>query len=147
MEALGLICFYSITACDDMKSMQVKVREILIFAFIGIAFNIIFRPYSLLSVAGGVMIGCVVLLFSYFSNEKIGIGDSLIIIVTGLFLGFADTLLLLWVSTIMAAIFGMIFIKKYGKEKDYEIPFVPFLLMGYLLIYMVKGIGGLVVCG
>lgn len=147
MEVFGLVCMYCMTAFDDLKDRQIKVRDILIFGVVGIIINLVYRPHDLMSVMGGVMIGFLVYLFSVLSKEKIGKGDALLIIVTGLYLGFTDTLVVLWVSTVLAAIVGTIYVKKRRIEIDIEMPFVPFLLVGYLLLLTVTNVGGIVACG
>ncbi len=92
------------------------------------------------------MVGLMVYLFSVLTKEKIGKGDALVVMVTGLYLGFQNTLLLVWLSTILAAVIGSIIIRKNNVNTDFEIPFVPFLLMGYLIIYFISCVGGMVVC-
>ncbi|WP_090167385.1 prepilin peptidase [Pseudobutyrivibrio sp. 49] len=147
MEAFGLVCLYTLTAYDDLRERQVRVIEIIIFGIIGILINMFCKSHSLSSVFGGVAIGCLVLIFSYLSKEKIGKGDALLIIITGIYLGFRGTLTLLWISSILAAVVGTILVKKYQAKKDMELPFVPFLLMGYLLIISLEKLGGIAVCG
>lgn len=144
MEVVGLVCLYGITAFEDLRKRQVRVIEIIIFGILGVIINILYKSHSFTSIAGGVMIGCMVLLFSYLSKEKIGKGDGLLIIVSGLYLGFRGTLTLLWISSFLAAIIGTIIVKKYKTNKDIELPFVPFLLIGYLLIISIEKIGGIV---
>ena len=68
-----------------------------------------------------------------------GMGDAFIIMVTGLYLGFMDTLILLWISSVLAAVFGIITIRIYDN-KEKELPFVPFLLIGFIIQYSLKGI-------
>ena len=147
METLGLICFLGITAVDDLKTRQIKVLEIIIFGVIGILFNFIFKWHTATSLFGGIIVGCVMFLFSVLSGEKIGKGDGLVVMVTGLYLGFANTLSLVWISSILAAIIGGLYVKKYSVDTDIELPFIPFLLMGYLVLIVVNSVGGLGVCG
>ena len=82
--------------------------------------------------------------FSIFSNEKIGKGDCFIIMVSGLYLGFIDVLVLIWISSLLALIYGLITIKRLKKDSNYEIPFVPFLLSGFLLMYAIHSFGSLI---
>lgn len=147
MEAIGLMCFYGLATLDDMKSKEVRVIEIIIFGIIGLIIEFTTRPYTAISIVGGVMVGLMVYLFSVLTKEKIGKGDALIVMVTGLYLGFQNTLLLVWISTILAAIIGSFVVRKSKLKIDVEIPFVPFLLMGYMLLYMISFIGGFKVCG
>ncbi len=142
MEAFGLVCLFGITTFDDIRTREIRLLEILAFAILGVAYNIFFHPNSFLSIAGGVMVGMLVLLFSIVSKEKIGRGDAYIIMVAGLFLGFEETLLLLWISSILAALIGIFLLKKYGDAMDKELPFVPFLLLGYLTMFISSSVGG-----
>lgn len=146
MEAIGLICFYGLATWDDLRSKKVRVIEIIIFGIVGLIIDFSIRPYSFLSILGGVMVGLMVYLFSVLTKEKIGKGDAFVVMVTGLYLGFQNTLLLVWLSTILAAVIGSIIIRKNNVNTDFEIPFVPFLLMGYLIIYFISCVGGMVVC-
>ena len=143
METIGLAFLYGLTAMDDLKTKQVRVIEIIVFGIIGILTNIIYRPHTLLSVLGGVGIGLLTIAFSYISKEKIGMGDAYIITVTGLYLGFINTAVLLWLSSLLAAITGLVLIRKYDKPKI-EIPFVPFLLIAYIIMYLIHVVGGIV---
>ena len=143
METIGLACLYGLTAMDDLKTKQVRVIEIIVFGILGIAINIIYKPHSLISVLGGVGIGLLTILFSYISKEKIGMGDAYIITVTGLYLGFIDTAVLLWLSSLLAAVTGLVLIRKYDNSKM-EIPFVPFLLIAYIIMYLIHILGGIV---
>ena len=147
MEVLSLLCLYGLTSYEDIKTRQVRIREILIFGVIGILFNLICKPHAAISVIGGVMVGIVLYIFSILSHEKIGKGDGLIVIVTGLYLGFMGTLSLLWLSSVLAALAGAVFIKRHGAKLDMELPFIPFLLAGYILLFIINALGGVVVCG
>ena len=143
METIGLAFLYGLTAMDDLKTKQVRVIEIIVLGILGILTNIIYRPHTLLSVLGGVGIGLLTIAFSYISKEKIGMGDAYIITVTGLYLGFIDTAVLLWLSSLLAAITGLVLIRKYDNSKM-EIPFVPFLLIAYIIMYLIHTVGGFV---
>lgn len=142
METIGLVFLYGMTSFDDIRTRQVQLLEIIVFAVIGIIFNLYERTNSLASIIGGVLIGVAVLLFSILTNEKIGKGDAYIIMVTGLYLGFMNTLVLLWISSIFAAVIGMIILRKYDNSMQKELPFVPFLLLGYISICVLRLMGG-----
>ncbi|SDB37299.1 Type IV leader peptidase family protein [Pseudobutyrivibrio sp. YE44] len=143
METFGLLCLYILATYEDLRSKQVRLIEIAIFAVIGIILNVIMKPYPITSVLGGVLVGGLVYLFSVISKEKIGKGDALIIMVTGLYLGFMNTVLVVWLSSIMAALVGALYINRKYKSLDYEMPFMPFMLTGYCILYVINKLGGL----
>ena len=141
MREIGLICLFGFTSFDDIKTKQVRVLELIVFGLLGIIINFISPSITLKSIAAGVGIGLVLLLISHITKEKIGKGDAIIIAITGLYLGWINTLVLLWISSIFALIAGVIIIKKYGLRSDHEIPFIPFLTLGYLSMYLIRFIG------
>lgn len=143
MEAIGLACFYCLSSFDDLKTKQIRVLQVIAFAVIGLLIDIFLKPYSLLSILGGVAVGMLVYLFSIISNEKIGKGDAMVVMVSGLYLGFINTVVVLWLASIFAAIFGTIMVSRYGRKLDLEIPFVPFLLFSFLMVFMISQLGGI----
>ena len=142
METIGLVCLYGITAFDDIRTKQVRLIEIIIFGIIGLVINWIWHPNSIASLLGGIGIGIFSIALSVATKEKIGLGDAYIILVTGIYIGFMNTAILLWMSSIFATIYGIIAIRKYDN-KDIEIPFVPFLLLGYLVMFVVGVMRGI----
>ncbi len=142
METVGLVCLYGITAFDDVKTRHIRLAELLLFALIGIVIDIIRQPYSLISILGGVGVGVALLAFSFLSKGKIGVGDALIVMVSGLYLGFINTLVMVWLSSLVAAGFGIAMIIKKRDTKEREIPFVPFMLVAYLILIIVNTVGG-----
>ena len=73
-------------------------------------------------------------------RRAFGYGDSLMIAVTGVYLGFWNVLYLLVWAYVLAAVFaGYVLIRK-GFQKDAAFPFVPFLLAAYIGIVCLGGI-------
>ena len=144
MREIGLFIFYGLTAFDDIKTKQVRMLEIIVFGILGIIVNIVWPVKSFESIICGLLVGIVLYLFSILTNEKIGKGDCFIIMVSGLYLGFIDVLVLIWISSLLALIYGLITIKRLKKDRSYEMPFVPFLLSGFLLMYAVHSFGSLI---
>ena len=143
MEAFGLAVFYGLTAIDDVRTKSIRVLEVIIFAVIGVLIDVILKPYSWVSIAGGVAVGAVLYIISILTKEKIGKGDAMIVMVSGLYLGFMNTMIVLWLASLLAAIFGVIMVRCQRHQIDVEIPFVPFLLVAYATVFLVGQLGGL----
>lgn len=143
METFGLAMFYGLTVIDDVRTKSIRVLEVIVFAVIGLLIDVTLKPYSWMSVAGGVGVGAFVYILSLLTNEKIGKGDAMIVMVSGLYLGFMNTVIVLWLASILAAFFGGVMVKRHGHRMDLEIPFVPFLLGAYLTVFLVGKLGGL----
>ena len=142
METLGLMCLYTITAYEDVRTRTIYVEPAIVFGVLGLIINIFTKQYTYMSLFGGFLVGGVVYLFSILSKGKIGKGDALIVAVTGLYIGFVNTIVLLWISSVLALIFGLIVVKKNKYAMDYELPYVPFLLVGYGILLTVSTIRG-----
>ena len=78
------------------------------------------------------MLGVAMMFASWCTRGRIGLGDGILLVVTGVYLGGMGNLELLFTGLLLAACWslGMVVLgKKKGKE---EIAFVPFLLAAYL---------------
>lgn len=116
----------------DLKWKRINLYILIPFLVSGIICNLSYQLFPIASLLGGVAIGVVLLMISFVTRGKIGSGDGVVLMVTGLFLGFYDNLLLLLSATFLSALVGafILFIK--GMNKNYEIPFIPFLLLSFI---------------
>ncbi len=137
MESLSLIGMLGILSVEDIKSHKVRDILVLSFALIGVLMHVIFQRIGTFDVIGGMGTGVAVLIISKSTGEKIGIGDGLVLMLTGIFLGFWRNIALIWISTTFLAIYGGIMIMAKKKGKDDRIPFIPFLMAGSLLMLIV----------
>ena len=77
--------------------------------------------------------GLICLGISKISKEAIGYGDGLLLIMMGWYLALGQLLeVCMWAFT-LAGIFGLFLLVTKKKKGKQEIPFVPFLLIGYVL--------------
>ena len=93
-----------------------------------------------LVIAGGAS-GALFVAVSRVTEEAFGYGDSILITVTGIFLGIWDLLSMLVTAFFLAAVFSGIMLsrKKYTRKSSF--PFVPFLAAAYLGGILIGGYG------
>jgi leader peptidase (prepilin peptidase)/N-methyltransferase len=86
--------------------------------------------------------GLLVLIFAGLSGEYIGYGDGWVLLCLGCFLAADDLVSLCMISLTCAGIAAlfMLFVLHMGRRA--QIPFVPFLLVGYVAVLITKGVGG-----
>lgn len=77
--------------------------------------------------------GVLLMGISFVSRQAIGMGDGLIISITGLFLGMIETIEILFWALLCSAAAGSCFIVIRKANRKTELPFVPFILLGYFL--------------
>ena len=122
----------------DLKKHRISMLSVMIAGVIGFILCALFIKDNIMSVLGGILIGVVMLLLAKFTEEKIGYGDGWVFMVTGIYLGLRANLYLLFVSLFLSAVVSMILLICKKAEYKTELPFVPFVLPGYLFLMVAQ---------
>lgn len=133
-----LICTFT-----DLKNKQVSVWICILFFILGIGFNILCSMEHQEELKDiwkdtwmGLLPGIILLGFSVTTKECIGKGDGLVMVAMGILLGVEKTIALFMISLFLSAIVAAFLIGVRRVEKNYEIPFVPFLTVGMCLMLL-----------
>ncbi|MGB4659688.1 MAG: hypothetical protein WBI07_10930 [Mobilitalea sp.] len=129
---IGIMLF----ACGIQDMYKKKIALWMVAAgavFIGICVPFS-ETFSIWDRVGGIAVGVGVVLISIATAGKIGLGDGLILCVTGLGLGFWGNMELFAVSLFAAAIISIILLILHKADRKKSIPFVPFLMVGYIIL-------------
>lgn len=129
---IGLLLI--IVSVQDIKWKRIRIGVVLLAAIL-LCICIPFCPIlSVIDRIFGLSVGLGVVLISKATGGKIGIGDGLVLSVTGMGLGFWGNMELFALGLSLAAVFsiGLIALRKANRKK--AIPFMPFLLISYLLL-------------
>ncbi len=127
--ALLLIC-----AIQDIFKKRVLLWLICIGAVMtGVCLPFIDR-LSVVDCLGGLAVGLVTLLISKITAGKIGMGDGILLCVTGIGLGFWNNLELFGIALFLAAVLSIFLLIFRIVDRKKSIPFIPFLFTGYLII-------------
>ena len=123
-------------AVQDKRHLGVTPCELLVTSVILLVAGQ-FGDVSRQSALGGVMIGAVLMMFSYFSKEAIGIADAVVILVCGVAFGLLETVAFTFLATLYAGVSSgvLLLVKKVGKKS--RIPFLPFLFLGYITMRVI----------
>ncbi len=116
---------------QDIKRKSVGVIPILMLALINVIFFILigYEPLRLLT---AVIPGLFSVLVSISTDGKMGLGDGLILIALGIACGW-DKILAIWlVALVLSAVIGIILIIMKKADIKTSLPFVPFILAGYV---------------
>lgn len=116
---------------EDYRRKRVLVYPVLLFGIIGVIQHMYYRNLSIYSLLAGVAVGGALMLLSILTGQ-LGMGDALILMVSGIYLGFWDNAKLFLHGLLFCGIWSLLlllFRRKRGKD---EIAFVPFLLLAYL---------------
>ena len=92
----------------------------------------LWRVQSIENILLGMSVGVVLLMLSVLTGGRIGAGDAVLLIVTGIYLGLEQNLQLFFSGLLLCGMWalGLLILRK--KSRKDSIPFVPFLLAAYM---------------
>lgn len=126
---LGL---FAVTAYRDWKEKSIYLYIPIIAAIVSIILHLVYRDNSLVDMLSGAGIGAVMILIAWVSKESVGIGDGVMLMVSGLFLGFRANMELFMTALLLAGVAALMLMVGMRKERSYRMPFIPFLLVAYV---------------
>ena len=130
-----LLLIYSI---QDIKTKSVSRWLLLLGAIILTISAVLHTDYTFFEIVIGVLLGASLYLFSKILRGQIGSGDGVIVAITGIGLGIWNNLGMLFCALFLAGIFSAILLIT-GKKRNYQFPFVPFLLAGFICLFLIGG--------
>lgn len=126
---VALLGFASIM---DLKWKKINLIFLLPFVIAGLICSVLYKVVPITYMIGGVAIGVSVLIISLVTKGKIGSGDGVVLMITGMCLGFFDNLFLLLTAAFLSAIVGIFLLLIKKVNRNYEIPFIPFLFVSFV---------------
>lgn len=122
----------TLCSAEDIKKKQIRLHPVLLFGILGIILHMLFRMQSIENMLLGMSVGVTLLVLSKLTGGRIGAGDAVLLIVTGIYLGFKQNMQLFFSGLLLSGIWalGVLVLKK--KSRKDSIPFIPFLLAAYM---------------
>ena len=142
-----LLFGYSI---DDIRTKSVRIPPLCFLLVIGILHFVFLENAAKYGSAIGVSIGLLLCLFSFVTEQALGLGDALVILLVGLFQGAVFQIYMMTFASLSTIPLVIILTCKHKflckgrrgikghiisgdkKWKDHDMPFMPFLCMGYV---------------
>lgn len=130
----GILLVYS--AVTDIKRREISGKALLIFGILGILCAVFGIKNTFWDTFFGVSTGILLVVISLLTKGELGMGDALLICVTGVYLGFVKNVQLLAIAMIMSGVFAIGMLIRCGKNKNIklEFPFVPFITAAYTVM-------------
>lgn len=85
-----------------------------------------------MSLIGGLLIGILLLGISYITRQRIGVGDGLLIMILGVYLGFEVIGVVLLYALTLSAIWSVLLLIIKKVNRHYEVAFIPFIFVSYI---------------
>lgn len=129
-----LITVLLVCAVQDIRKKKILLWVIIagaVLVSICLPFGI---DFDILNCIAGVSVGAVVIIISLATAGKIGMGDALLLCLTGLALGFWSNLELFAIALLISAVVSISLLILHRADRKKSIPFVPFMLISYLFL-------------
>lgn len=121
-------------AREDIRKQELSLPVLAGIGAAGLIRFFFVHPFSAGSLIGGLALGTLLFLGSLITKEAVGKGDGLLLCGIGIWLGFSQSLRLLFFASLLSAAAALILLLAAKKERTQRIPFVPFLLGAYLVV-------------
>ncbi len=128
---LGIMLFGGI---EDIRKKRVSLTVLSAGAVTALLYHIFWRSHTIVDMLLGSIIGALLLLCARLTGGKVGMGDGLFLMMTGLFLGWQDNLAVFFLGTLLAGMYGLAMFALKMKRPQDEIAFIPFLGAAYLIL-------------
>ena len=137
IEKAGCFLFLGTMSIFDIKTKRIPDLSLILGLVASILVRIAFKGQTFSSYIAAALVGIVFIFISYFTEEKIGYGDSFIILSIGILVGLKNLLFILFTSFVMASLYGMIVLVCNNFKKDLNMPFIPFIFAAFILLLAV----------
>lgn len=130
--------FLMLCTISDLRSRTVNIIICIGNTVAAILVHIFCGSEDIVGLMFGVTIGCSFIALALLTREKIGIGDGFVILTVGTInanLLFVTSIIWSFLLSFVVSVV-IIIIKKYDLKE--EIPFVPYLLIGYTVAVVMK---------
>lgn len=138
LQMVLTILVLGICAYTDVKYRRISKKILAAYGVMILLIHLTGNDFQIMDFILGLFPGIFCMVISWLTRQSLGYGDSILACLCGLSLGLEKCMAILCFTFFISGIFGalMLFILK--KEKTYEMPFVPFLFLGTVLIEIVS---------
>ncbi|CVI65111.1 Type IV leader peptidase family protein [Clostridiales bacterium CHKCI001] len=131
----GIILIFLIPcAITDLKSRKIPIWWTAICGIGAVIYQVAEKKQSIGGIVVSMTIGVVLLAIARISSQSIGYGDGIIFLILGLWIGFWDTLSLLFFSLVLSSLVSAYLMIIRRKQRNYKIPFIPFVTAAYTVL-------------
>lgn len=131
MKTYILMGFLGVNTWMDLRRRRVALWSAAAVLLAGIIYQTFYTKQAT-ELLLGIVPGIALVLISKLTEGALGMGDALVMLALGSVLGLSEGLQVLTAALLLAAVWAGILLVIRGRKKNYEFPFIPFLLLGYV---------------
>ncbi len=130
-----VVLFLIVGSVWDLRNKSIPGVYLYVWSLVAIVYAIfdMVNGKNVLEIIIALIPGVVGLILSFVTREQIGLGDGIVILLAGFFMGVKDVfgmVIAAFLVLTLVTIFLLVMHRVNGKSK---IPFIPFLFVGHLI--------------
>lgn len=125
------LVFLGINSWFDMKKKEISLAAVGIFGLLGLLISLHDGGLSWdFLIPAGISGGVIGL--SIVTGGAVGMGDGLVLMALATMLRSGKFMAVLFMGLLSCAVCSLVLLLVFRKGRDWEIPFIPFVLLGYV---------------
>ena len=132
MEIIAGGCLL-IQAIWDIRTKELPLWMSLVLGGSGFVYSVCYKNYDL-EIIIALLPGLFCLFLGYVTRQAVGYGDGILICSLGMIYTWQEVVQICSIAIVFAGLAGLILLVVFQKNRKYEIPFVPFLFLGWCLL-------------
>lgn len=143
IQKIVTVLWLALLSIEDIQKKQVCKKSLLfgvILTVIVLLYRWIDSSFQLLDTGKSLVPGSLLLMIA-FLTRKVGVADGIVLLCIGLQEGYQNCMLIATVGLAVSSFISAILLVMKKVNHNTEIPFLPFLSFGWLLVNGVKNYG------
>lgn len=136
IEKCSLLIALAVCAWIDWKRHEVYLFVPGIVTVLGLVLHILNQAQPVTELMAGAGLGVVLLFVAWITRESVGVGDAVIFMMTGCFMGFWNNLCLMLGAFCLAGVAALFLLVLKKKTRKERIPMIPYILVSYVVMLL-----------
>ncbi len=134
IKEIVLLAGLGIMSVEDIRKKGIKRLWLIGLGIVGLIFTIADAEVLCVSFLLRFVPGVVFVLLAWATREQIGMGDALLILVMGWYLNAIELVDVCLLAFFIAGLVALVLLVVIRKSKKFELPMVPFIFAGYVVM-------------
>ena len=134
IKEIVLLAGLGIMSVEDIRKKGIKRLWLIGLGIVGLIFTIADAEVLCVSFLLRFVPGVVIVLLAWATREQIGMGDALLILVMGWYLNAIELVDVCLLAFFIAGLVALVLLVVIKKSKKFELPMVPFIFAGYVVM-------------
>jgi len=128
-----MFCYLTFLSVVDIKRRKIPLSWLLLGGVLMFVIKRLIYPASAFQTFLGIVIGMLFLLLSKLTNEAIGEGDGILILIIGIACGGSYAIFAIIIACMLLCMVGAVVKIRAKVTRKTQLPFYPFLTVGCIL--------------